>query len=187
MSNGRYKKTLPKGIRFKARCRKIPDSKVHGANMGPTWVLPAPDGPHVGPMNLVIRDETNFSAFLVILRNLKFYWALVIIAEIIPGLKRVWTGRTSEAQEPQKNRRGHEYTTSSRLYQRQHMPQCLVCHQCGNILLQGSHMRIDASQITCNSTVFPTSCSSWHQISALLAFCEGNPPVIAIYPLTKGQ
>ena len=32
-----------------------PDSKVHGANMGPSWVLPAPDGPHVGPMNLAIR------------------------------------------------------------------------------------------------------------------------------------
>ena len=24
----------------------IPDCKVHGANMGPTWVLSAPDGPH---------------------------------------------------------------------------------------------------------------------------------------------
>ena len=23
--------------------------------MGPTWVLPAPDGPHRGPMNLAIR------------------------------------------------------------------------------------------------------------------------------------
>ena len=32
-----------------------PDSKVHGANMGPTWVLSAPDGPHVGPKNLAIR------------------------------------------------------------------------------------------------------------------------------------
>ena len=31
-----------------------PDSKVHGANMGPTWVLSAPDWPHVGPMNLAI-------------------------------------------------------------------------------------------------------------------------------------
>ena len=31
-----------------------PDSKVHGANMGPTWVLSAPDGPHVCPMNLAI-------------------------------------------------------------------------------------------------------------------------------------
>ena len=33
-----------------------PNSKVHGANSGPTWVLSAPDGPHVGPMNLVIRE-----------------------------------------------------------------------------------------------------------------------------------
>ena len=34
------------------------DSKVHGANMGPIWVLSAPDGPHVGPMNLAIRENT---------------------------------------------------------------------------------------------------------------------------------
>ena len=34
---------------------QTPDSKVHGANMGPTWVLSAPDGSHVGPMNLAIR------------------------------------------------------------------------------------------------------------------------------------
>ena len=34
----------------------IPDSKVHGANMGPTWILSAPDGPHIGPMNLAIGD-----------------------------------------------------------------------------------------------------------------------------------
>ena len=33
-----------------------PDRKVHGANMRPTWVLSAPDGPHVGPMNFVIRE-----------------------------------------------------------------------------------------------------------------------------------
>ena len=32
----------------------FPDSKVHGANMGPTWVLSAPDGTHDGPMNLAI-------------------------------------------------------------------------------------------------------------------------------------
>ena len=31
------------------------DSKAHGAKMGPTWVLSAPDGPHVGPMKLAIR------------------------------------------------------------------------------------------------------------------------------------
>ena len=31
-----------------------PDSKVHGANMGPIWGRQDPGGPHVGPMNLVI-------------------------------------------------------------------------------------------------------------------------------------
>ena len=36
-----------------------PDSKVHGANMGPTWVLLAPDGPHVGPKIL-------FSGYMLI-------------------------------------------------------------------------------------------------------------------------
>ena len=34
----------------------IPDSKVHVDHMGPTWVLSAPGGPHVCPMNLAIRD-----------------------------------------------------------------------------------------------------------------------------------
>ena len=33
----------------------LPDSKVHWANMEPTWVLSAPDGPHVGHINLTIR------------------------------------------------------------------------------------------------------------------------------------
>ena len=32
-----------------------PDRKVHGAHMGPTWVLSASDGPHVGPINLASR------------------------------------------------------------------------------------------------------------------------------------
>ena len=30
-----------------------PDSKVHGANMGPTWVLSAPDGPMLAPWTLL--------------------------------------------------------------------------------------------------------------------------------------
>ena len=34
----------------------IPDNKVHGANMGPTRVLSVPDGPHLGPINLAIRE-----------------------------------------------------------------------------------------------------------------------------------
>ena len=40
-----------------------PDSKVHGANMGPTCVLSAPDGPHVGPMNLAIRVPVHIDLY----------------------------------------------------------------------------------------------------------------------------
>ena len=33
-----------------------PDSKVHGANMGPIWGRQDPGGPHVGPINIAIWD-----------------------------------------------------------------------------------------------------------------------------------
>ena len=39
-------------------CRN-PDNKVHGANMGPTWVLSARGRPHVSPKNIAIRDCTR--------------------------------------------------------------------------------------------------------------------------------
>ena len=51
-----------------------PDSKVHGANMGPTWVLSAPDGPHVGPMNLAIRESKQcLKQFTNNSSNLSYY------------------------------------------------------------------------------------------------------------------
>ena len=43
---------------MRPRFSAIPDIKVHGTNMGPTWVLAAPDGSHVSPMNLAIRDDS---------------------------------------------------------------------------------------------------------------------------------
>ena len=39
--------------------QNIPDSKVHGANMGPIWGRQDPGGPHVGPMNFVIWDGSE--------------------------------------------------------------------------------------------------------------------------------
>ena len=38
-----------------------PDCMVYGANMGPTQVLSAPGGPHVGLINLVIRELSVLS------------------------------------------------------------------------------------------------------------------------------
>ena len=39
--------------------QEIPDSKVHGAIMGPIWGRQDPGGPHVDPMNFVIWDITD--------------------------------------------------------------------------------------------------------------------------------
>ena len=41
----------------KRRCNSSytnPDSKVHGANMGPTYGRQEPGGPHAGPMNFAV-------------------------------------------------------------------------------------------------------------------------------------
>ena len=44
----------------------FPENTVPVANMGPTWVLSAPSGPHVGPRNLAI-------------------WAVIVIAALCPA------------------------------------------------------------------------------------------------------
>ena len=49
----------------------IPDSKVHGANMGPTWVLSAPGGPHVGPMNFAIWASSSITSLVTPFEKLK--------------------------------------------------------------------------------------------------------------------
>ena len=40
----------------------FPDSKVHGANMGPIWGRQYPGGPHFGPMNLAIWVASVFAS-----------------------------------------------------------------------------------------------------------------------------
>ena len=56
----------------------VPDYKVHGANMGPTWVLSAPDGPHVGPMNLSIRGVINGYGKVIKVTTLSWLDALLL-------------------------------------------------------------------------------------------------------------
>ena len=46
-----------------------PDSKVYGANMGPSWDLSASDGPHVGPMNLAIRVGSSYQYTIIASSN----------------------------------------------------------------------------------------------------------------------
>ena len=39
----------------------IPDSKILGAHMEPTWCRQDPGGPHVGPMKIAIWDNLTWS------------------------------------------------------------------------------------------------------------------------------
>ena len=44
-------RTLSGPFQYRVRRLIIPDSKVHGANMGPIWGRQVRGGPHVGPSN----------------------------------------------------------------------------------------------------------------------------------------
>ena len=66
----------------------LPDSKAHGANMGPTWGRQAPGGPHVGPMNLAIWVFKKYNSrhrWDELLKTLKQYHKLPVIC--IPCVK----------------------------------------------------------------------------------------------------
>ena len=64
-----------------------PDSKVHGANMGPTWDRQDPSGPHVGSMNFVIWDRSLSVACLQ--HNLMFVkiWLLIEMDAVLSGFQ----------------------------------------------------------------------------------------------------
>ena len=51
----------------------FPDSKVHGANMGPIWGRQNPGGPHVGPINFAIWVKAFFGGFIVANINIYIY------------------------------------------------------------------------------------------------------------------
>ena len=67
-----------------AKC-KFPDSKVHGAYMGPIWDRQGPGGPHVGPMNFAVwvtncyeRPRSEYTPanpfFIKIPRHIFHWW-----------------------------------------------------------------------------------------------------------------
>ena len=49
----------------------IPNSRVHGANIGPIWGWQDPDGPHVGPMNFAIRAPSQYPKRRLFVRSRK--------------------------------------------------------------------------------------------------------------------
>ena len=62
---------------FHIKGAPIPDSKVHGADMGPTWGRQDPGGTHVGPMNCAIWDVMSWKKTL--LSTFSFLWVFSAI------------------------------------------------------------------------------------------------------------
>ena len=57
----------------------FPDSKVHEANIRPIWVLSAPDEPHVGLMNLVVRViNSMWTTHHGIHETIKLLWSICV-------------------------------------------------------------------------------------------------------------
>ena len=73
--------------------KEYPDSKVHGANMGPIWGRQDPGGPHVGPMNFAIWDSTwktwRLSLELLLIK-------LILHLKIIHDGSRWWVIRSNQ-------------------------------------------------------------------------------------------
>ena len=83
--------TFSTSIAWHKHTLDIPDSNVHVANMGPTWVMSAPDGPHDGPMNLL----SGMSCFILLwlYRNpLEDPWHSFTLTYVIHGYFNVGNG-----------------------------------------------------------------------------------------------
>ena len=69
---------------------ETPDSKVHVANMGSTWVLSAPGGPHVGPMNLAIRDPLQSPHSLDLSKDISYLLSTHTTIKLINFTSTKW-------------------------------------------------------------------------------------------------
>ena len=56
--------------------KAYPDSKVHGANMGPIWGRQDPGGPHVGPKNFAIWVMIHNIALTVHILDDHHFWGI---------------------------------------------------------------------------------------------------------------
>ena len=65
------------------------DSKVRGANMGPTSALSAPDRPHVGPINLAIRDISQYQHPLKLLNQYVHRLVCLVFTSLFTSYKRI--------------------------------------------------------------------------------------------------
>ena len=69
----------------------FPDSKVHGANMEPTWVLSDPDGPHFGPMNLAIRVCMELQPVIRLAALFRYKMHLFQMHLLLTEISKIWS------------------------------------------------------------------------------------------------
>ena len=70
------------------KIRGVPDSNVHGANMGSIWGRQDPGEPHVGPMNFAIWGSHMSNAYLPYLVMLVKQYQLLFV-ETVAGIRGV--------------------------------------------------------------------------------------------------
>ena len=85
-----------------------PDSKVHGANMGPVWGQQDPGGPHIGHMKLAIwadhrgHNKPNISSMWIYMKYLPISFRVHVIAPVpVKEPWRIWV--KSVNTKPQQN------------------------------------------------------------------------------------
>ena len=65
---------------------------IMASSMGPTWVLSAPDGPHVGPMNHAIREcfssRECLSSSGWFIQRVMLLWRYIALAMSMPARRR---------------------------------------------------------------------------------------------------
>ena len=70
-----------------------PDSKVHGANMGPTWVLSAPCGHHAGPRDIHQIRQIHQCSMEILMWNMRLPYEIYhsgIPTDSIDMCNRIW-------------------------------------------------------------------------------------------------
>ena len=94
--------------------------------MGPTWVLSAPDGPHVGPINLAIRESISQS--FVFFQRFHANW--------IPNISyRVWNN-TDQLLSMTTYRNGSSFSIPSKTIRRLGLPPLTFANLTGDFLQQ---------------------------------------------------
>ena len=175
-----------------------PDSKVHGANMGPTRVLSAPGGPHIGPTNLAFRVGFFTLRNLPSLCLCKLIWRRCWEpSPVLSALLSIYHSATRSEMKPTTSLVSISDTKLYRLYAGENaiplsytndsyiistvthdlvwfvcvFQSCNVNHY-SDVIMIVMALRITAVSIVC-LTIFSGADQRNHQSSALLAFVGG--------------